>query len=202
MNCQNCGAAMQFHESRRYFACAHCGTLQFPEPAPGDVSVLGVERAAPPCPACQVPLASAMLSGHPAHYCQRCRGLLLDRGTFVGVVQTKRAWASSAPAEPRPLDRRELEREALCPRCRARLATHPYYGPGSIVIDTCQACDLIWLDPGELNRVVDAPGRDRGSSFRAGEGAWRDEAKPPSSLRGVRTRRGRVDVLDLLFGDD
>jgi Zn-finger nucleic acid-binding protein len=40
--------------------------------------------------------------------------------------------------------------------------TYRYLGPGSIVIDTCHTCDLIWLEFGELNKVVNAPGRDRG----------------------------------------
>jgi Zn-finger nucleic acid-binding protein len=40
--------------------------------------------------------------------------------------------------------------------------TFEYNGPGNIVIDTCHENDLIWLDYGELSKVVDAPGRDRG----------------------------------------
>jgi Zn-finger nucleic acid-binding protein len=42
------------------------------------------------------------------------------------------------------------------------METFEYYGPGNIVIDTCNSCDLIWLDYGELRKVVNAPGRDRG----------------------------------------
>jgi Zn-finger nucleic acid-binding protein len=40
--------------------------------------------------------------------------------------------------------------------------TFQYNGPGNIVIDTCHPCDLIWLDYGELHKVVNAPGSDRG----------------------------------------
>ena len=40
--------------------------------------------------------------------------------------------------------------------------TFQYMGPGNIVIDTCHADDLIWLDYGEITKVVNAPGRDRG----------------------------------------
>jgi Zn-finger nucleic acid-binding protein len=43
------------------------------------------------------------------------------------------------------------------------METHPYYGPGNVIIDSCAACDLVWLDFGELTQIVDAPGRDRGS---------------------------------------
>ena len=43
------------------------------------------------------------------------------------------------------------------------MATHPYYGPGNVVIDTCETCELVWLDFGELKQIVDAPGKDRGT---------------------------------------
>jgi hypothetical protein len=43
------------------------------------------------------------------------------------------------------------------------MATHPYYGPGNVVIDSCESCDLLWLDFGELKQIVDAPGKDRGT---------------------------------------
>ena len=49
----------------------------------------------------------------------------------------------------------------VCPNCEGPMLTDWYYGPGNIVIDTCPACDLVWLDAGELRRVVDAPGLDR-----------------------------------------
>jgi Zn-finger nucleic acid-binding protein len=42
------------------------------------------------------------------------------------------------------------------------MTTHPYYGPGNVVIDNCPACAVIWLDHGELTAIRDAPGRDRG----------------------------------------
>jgi Zn-finger nucleic acid-binding protein len=38
--------------------------------------------------------------------------------------------------------------------------THPYLGPGHIVIDSCSECGLNWLDSGELMRIVRAPDRD------------------------------------------
>jgi Zn-finger nucleic acid-binding protein len=30
-------------------------------------------------------------------------------------------------------------------------------------MDSCAACDLVWLDYGELKQVIDAPGLDRGT---------------------------------------
>jgi Zn-finger nucleic acid-binding protein len=35
--------------------------------------------------------------------------------------------------------------------------THPYGGPGNVIIDTCENCSLNWLDYGELQHIVRAP---------------------------------------------
>ena len=35
-------------------------------------------------------------------------------------------------------------------RCHKPMDTHPYYGGGNAVIDTCPRCQLVWLDAGEL----------------------------------------------------
>jgi Zn-finger nucleic acid-binding protein len=100
---------------------------------------------------------------HPVRYCRNCRGVLIERRSFASVVEKRRAWAHSTPAPPIPLDRAELERQVRCPACAGPMMTHPYYGPGNVVIDGCQACELVWLDCGELKQIVDAPGRDRGA---------------------------------------
>jgi Zn-finger nucleic acid-binding protein len=35
--------------------------------------------------------------------------------------------------------------------------THFYAGPGNVIVDSCGNCFLIWLDRGELMRIVHAP---------------------------------------------
>ncbi len=165
MNCPNCGAAMELVESRRHFQCRHCGTSHFTERIDaGGVRAVGDLADAPWCPVCKAAMAHALLDDHhPVDFCTRCRGVLLPRATFAGVVSKRRAWATEPPAEPVPLDRRALERELACPRCRRRFETYSHYGPGNVVIDNCTNCDLVWLDFGEMQQMVDAPGRDRGS---------------------------------------
>jgi Zn-finger nucleic acid-binding protein len=127
---------------------------------------------------------------YPVHSCRNCRGVLVPRQGFARVVNARRAWASGPPREPRPLNPRELEREVRCPFCNARMETHPYYGPGNLVIDSCTACDVIWLDAGELTQIVDAPGRDRGN---------RDVSRPRP---GVGSMLGAADLRDLTSSDD
>jgi len=156
---------MELVERRAYFFCRYCGTFHFPESTgPEGVRVIGQADRPADCPVCRGPLAQALVDdAHPVRYCENCRGLLVPRPAFARVVNSRRAWASSPPTEPRPLERPDLDRKLQCPFCAAQMDTHPYYGPGNVVIDTCDTCDAVWLDFGELRQITDAPGRDRGS---------------------------------------
>jgi len=44
-----------------------------------------------------------------------------------------------------------------CPNCGVQMVTHPYGGPGNVILDTCEHCSLNWVDYGELQRIVRAP---------------------------------------------
>jgi len=64
----------------------------------------------------------------------------------------------------------------LCPRCGAELA---HDSRQSVEIDTCPECRGVWLDRGELEKIL------REQSDRL-------EAPPPADLRHrAGTRRGR-----------
>jgi len=109
-----------------------------------------------------MPLVRAVLDDRAAiEMCERCKGLLLPRHTFAVTLTAKRRAATTPSQTPVPTDRAELQRRVACPQCRAPMITDWYYAPGNIVIDTCETCDLVWLDAGELGRAVDAPGPDR-----------------------------------------
>jgi hypothetical protein len=74
------------------------------------------------------------------------------------------------------------------------MATHPYYGPGNVVIDSCASCELVWLDFGELEQIVKAPGKDRGTTglpqVTEGEGL-------AGGVTGGRLVAGHTDEDDL-----
>jgi Zn-finger nucleic acid-binding protein len=201
MNCRNCGGAMELFATRGYFFCRYCGSFHFPETTGDDgIRILGPSQKSLGCAACEKPLASAMLDeSFNVQYCENCRGVLLPRTAFATVVQKRRAWATGQPSPPVALDRAELERQVSCPSCRSAMATHPYYGPGNVVIDSCATCDLVWLDFGELKQIVAAPGRDRGSREQVlrsvadtRAGARADDADDDFSSAT------RVDLLDLV----
>ena len=197
MNCENCGAVMELDASRRFFQCRYCGTLHFPEPVDAEgIRIIGRKPDSPRCPVCQAGMDQAVLDeDYPVSFCGRCRGVLMPRTTFASVLNKRRAWATGPPTQPPPLDRRALDRTLSCPSCGMRLTTYPYSGPGNVVIDSCAACDLIWLDFGELRQMVNAPGGDRGSRERLPIDT--DHIAAPSF--GVDDTRATQSPLQFLF---
>jgi Zn-finger nucleic acid-binding protein len=163
VNCVNCGAAMAL-SPRGYYVCEHCGTTSFPEAVTRDgIRIMGPGNANVRCSCCKTPFVRGMLDDYQVDYCETCRGLLLARRDFAEIVRRRRAWAHSQSVQPVHTSDAELRRRINCPKCGSQMTTDWYYGPGNVVMDRCVACDLVWLDFGELQQIVDAPGEDRGS---------------------------------------
>jgi hypothetical protein len=74
---------------------------------------------------------------------------------FVSVIDAASAHEDQhsvvLPRQQNPGDR-----VLTCPRCRQSMISHFYGGPGNLVIDTCERCQVNWLDPGELRRMARA----------------------------------------------
>jgi Zn-finger nucleic acid-binding protein len=155
---------MELSPAHGFYKCRYCGTFHFPATVDDQgVRVLGPTDEAVRCPVCEVAMALAMMEGYQVHHCERCRGLLISRAWFAEIVRRRRAWAESAPVTPIPPDKNALRRTITCPTCRRAMVVDRYYGPGNVVIDGCPACDVVWLDFGELKQIVEAPGADRGT---------------------------------------
>ncbi|MBK8047260.1 MAG: zf-TFIIB domain-containing protein [Anaerolineales bacterium] len=90
----------------------------------------------------------------PAHYCHRCRGVLVAQAGFVSALRQLARTEPPPPYPPRPVNLAALKRSLACPLCHHKMDVHPYYGPGNVIIDTCGRCRVIWLDHGELSRIV------------------------------------------------
>jgi Zn-finger nucleic acid-binding protein len=189
MNCDNCGAPMLLVRDRDYYFCEYCGAFHFPQPTEEGVRALQDNLEGLECPVCSQRLAQASLDDLPALYCRGCRGVLMMQGVFGQLVQQRRAKARGSGKPPRPLNLRELERRLRCPRCKNLMGTHPYLGPGNIVIDNCTSCLLVWLDPGELTAIEGAPGRDRGDSLRV---EWSDDRRAESWLHKSLRLQGKL----------
>jgi Zn-finger nucleic acid-binding protein len=156
MNCPNCGAAMRLKEDADYLLCDYCETPHFPDPNSDGVRVLGV-AAEISCPICAILLTHASVAKERIFYCERCRGMLISMGVFTEIVEDLRSRREISVDAARPPDWKDLDRRIHCPKCSATMDTHPYCGPGNIIIDCCEHCGQNWLDYGELDRIVRAP---------------------------------------------
>jgi Zn-finger nucleic acid-binding protein len=149
MNCPGCGAAMEPAGNHNYFRCTHCGGFHFPKETGDGVAVVG-EPVGAICPLCQLPLVSALIENETICYCDHCRGFLTETDAFGVIVSKRRALHGPNENSIEPFDPAELKRDLTCPNCHERMDTHPYFGGGNAVVDTCERCGLIWLDAGEL----------------------------------------------------
>jgi Zn-finger nucleic acid-binding protein len=191
---------MTLYRERGYFRCEYCGAFHFPNPSRDGIRLLGQAPEKLPCPVCGESLYIALLDDvYRGHQCPKCRGLLLPTAVFRDVVLRRRAAAAEPPEPPRPRNLAELERRLACPRCGQTMNTHPYYGPGNIIIDTCYTCHTLWLDPQELARVVNAPGNDRGSAHRPKTPPLRPLVTPASRRSEPEPAASLLDFLGALF---
>ena len=147
---------MHVAAGKDYLLCDYCGATHFPEANPDGVRVLG-EVTDSPCPRCSTPLVTASLAGASVICCTHCHGVLIPMDDFMGVVDALRSRHETAAYAGQQPDWHDLEKSAACPKCRQTMDTHPYCGPGNVIIDTCENCSVNWLDYAELQRIVRAP---------------------------------------------
>jgi Zn-finger nucleic acid-binding protein len=155
MNCPSCGAAMRLNSDEDHLKCDYCKSIFFPEKNDEGVSVLAV-ASDESCPVCAIPLMHAALAKIRIRYCTKCRGMLIPMGTFMALVEELREGDPGTMIAPTP-DTHDLQRKIYCPHCHRHMDTHFYNGPGNVIIDDCDNCELNWLDHGELMRIVRAP---------------------------------------------
>lgn len=155
---------MELLDGNPAWHCDHCDTTIRLDPGETDgIRLLG--RSGPAvlaCPLCRQSLQEAVMdSRYRLDACPACRGLLMAREVFAATVSAKRNTAPTLTVMPKKVSPRQLERQIHCPSCDATMLTDWYYGRGHVVIDRCEACDLVWLDGGELQTIIEAPGPDR-----------------------------------------
>jgi uncharacterized protein len=108
-----------------------------------------------------------------------------NRGSGRGVLRV------SLSTEP---GRSAVPNEMVCPKCRGTMSSYERNG---VVVDQCQDCRGIFLDRGELERLVDA----EGAYHRTPPAQQRDDGRPYASRgyqEGYRPKRKR-SFLEELF---
>jgi hypothetical protein len=154
-SCTSCGAPREYDRGRLIFTCRHCGTE---EPVPVNLQAFDLlEPSGLHCPSCKGALLNAAAGGRPVQVCLGCYGALVPMASFVAVVAVVRFFEGQS-LDVLPARRQQPgDRLLVCPSCSQVMTSHLYGGPGNIVMDSCEDCELNWLDPGELRRIALAP---------------------------------------------
>ncbi len=157
MTCENCGAPMRLARDQGLMICDYCGSQI--APPTDEEGVLVLEPTAHHCPVCEIFLADASIESHDLLYCTQCHGMLFEMEKFLpllDVLREYRYWSRSSQAA------REFDAARMlhCPLCKLEMDQHLYGGGGNVDVDSCEPCSVLWLDRGELSRIVAAPDRD------------------------------------------
>ncbi len=162
MNCQSCESIMLPVYGQSHYRCSACNTFSFAtelESAQCAIIPQG-KKTAFQCPKCVLPLEVGLVKGRQTQvcFCSNCRGFVLSSESLGELATELRAEYQGEDDRPQPIDPKEMDLVSNCPACWEKMDSHPYYGPGNIVLDTCTHCKLAWLDHGELAKIVRAPG--------------------------------------------
>jgi Zn-finger nucleic acid-binding protein len=137
------------------FQCEYCHTVVVPEMGADGVRVLG-EIAGQSCPVCAAGMAHGLLAGMAIEYCAKCHGLLVAMDAFAALIDALRAEDAGTILAP-PGVMADLERRINCPHCHRAMEAHFYAGPGHVVMDSCENCQVNWMDAGEMQRIARTP---------------------------------------------
>ena len=156
MQCENCGAPMRKPEGSNYYVCDYCLSFKYPESigTPDNITSLD-ENTEYQCPVCRETLKKGFVGTKEILFCENCKGLLIKSNDLAGIISETPSLQNQAKIKTlHKITQEELQREIFCPICGKKMDTHPYYGPGHVVIDSCPACYQIWFDAGELTQII------------------------------------------------
>jgi Zn-finger nucleic acid-binding protein len=151
--CPQCGAPMAPDENRNYLHCTYCGNYYIPDPNQEGVSLLG-EATRLKCPMCCTSLATAVVNDARILACPKCHGNLIPQSQLQSIIKAASPVDSDLARFNRPPDMTELKRKLACPACQRTMETYAYGGGGAVIIQGCGACQVIWLDFGELAKII------------------------------------------------
>ena len=141
------------------------------------------------CPRCpKEQLVKEVYEGVEIERCQKCQGAWLDSGEIVHIIKERQEIFHKDFVEDTVQDsfmgvpNKELETHLACPKCVTKMMKTFNYGADSgVLLDKCPACNGIWFDKDELEKV---------QAFRE---HWEKEAETKGAEWGQLVQRVESD---------
>ncbi len=155
MTCPNCGASLRLDLEQGVMICDYCASQVTPPADEDGVQVIADTKYV--CPLCKTALSTGRVATQELLYCTACHGRLINMEDLMPLVEELRAHRDRSAAQLAPRPGTDVDRHLPCPLCNGVMDNHVYGGPGNIMVDSCEACCQVWLDRGELRKIVIAP---------------------------------------------
>ena len=104
------------------------------------------------CPTCKKPLQITRYEGEKVGLCTACNGFFMGHKNLRNIEQSREVSIPMESVSPATASA-TIEGVRQCPKCKLDMIKKDYGELGAAVIDYCQSCRGIWLDPGELERI-------------------------------------------------
>lgn len=113
------------------------------------------------CPRCRTELATRSTDGIEIDECPGCQGIWFDADELRRVKDEKDKDLNWMDFElwKHAEQFRVQARPVTCPSCSSELVTIDYHETG-VEIDHCTHCRGVWLDGGELERIIESLSRE------------------------------------------
>lgn len=137
------------------------------------------------CPRCSNTLEIIDIDGIKIDRCGSCCGIFLDE-TELGQIKDRGCASieSLASGGKLPAGRISEGEKINCVRCSSAMQTVNFSYTSGIMIDHCPACNSVWLDNGELGKIIDF--------LKAGESSnAEDQARYNDLLNEVKNKTRR-----------
>lgn len=121
------------------------------------------------CPDCGALLVARLHEGITLDVCPSCAGVWFEQGELKALIQQDpssllQLEEKVQPKEVRPLGSPPAARQ--CPNCADPMVRYRYLGVSSVELDACPRCKGIWVDDGELARMLQALQEAEGEADR------------------------------------
>lgn len=106
------------------------------------------------CPRCSAELVPGEFRGLQLDMCAQCSGILLEQVRLLSLLdammqELREQIDLNLPLEAVP----DRGVQITCPRCHGDMEHHGYMESKWVMIDSCPACQVTWLDADELGLV-------------------------------------------------
>lgn len=108
------------------------------------------------CPDCQNELKAVDCKGITIHECPHCKGKWFERDELKRAENSTDDTLRWLDFDPFGKDAEKLSMASdgrICPKCSQKMQSLKYMD-SQVVIDKCPACKGVWLNTGELEKIV------------------------------------------------